>query len=205
MALSFPLSVAVFMRALKVSRITFHLTSNITQNTTGKGEILRVGNGERYWYGRVYCDADDWADYEAQMVLVRELEDAAGTFLAFPYHMEKTSHPTGVLNAVSGKMARFSGLNAGRVLTRGQFFSYPYGSGQYGLHQLSEGVTADGTGLTPLGQVVPPVPSDIGTGQTCTFTTPVCKAVVKPGSVREPDIRSVIAEAWSFDWQQSHS
>lgn len=203
MALSYPLSVGAFIKALPVSKITFHPTSNVTMGTTGAGELLTVGNGERLWEGRVMCDMDRWAAAEADMALIREMEEVGGTFLMTPLHMEKTGAAGATLNTVNGRQVRFSAAGAGRVLTVGTYFSFAYGGGRYSLHQLSETVTADGTGLTPLGQVVPPVPASVPTPQAVQFAQPVCKAIIKPGSVRAPDIRTVIAEPFSFEWRQT--
>ena len=184
MALTYPLSVASFIKALPVSKITFHPTSNVSMGTTGAGEILTVGNGERLWEGRIMCDMDRWANYEADMALIREMEEVGGTFLMTPLHMERTGAAGATLSTVNGRQVRFSGAGAGRVLKAGEYFSFAYGGGRYSLHQLSETVTADGTGLTPLGQVVPPVPASISTPQAVQFAQPVCKAIIRPKSVR---------------------
>jgi len=203
MALTYPLSVAAFIKALPVSKFTFQPTINTTMGTTGAGEILTVGNGERLWEGVVEVFKSHWAEYEADMALVREMEEVGGTFLMTPLHMERPGAAGATLSTVSGRQVRFSGAGVGRVLTAGSYFSFAYGGGRYSLHQLSETVTADGTGLTPLGQVVPPVPASVPTPQAVQFALPVCKAIIVPGSVQPPDIRSVFAETFSFRWRQT--
>ena len=65
------------------------------------------------------------------------------------------------------------------------------------------GATADGTGTTPAFEVVPSVRSGATVGATVELVTPVLKAVIVPGSVREGTMARSRRNGIAFDWIQT--
>ncbi|MHC2666583.1 hypothetical protein ACMA5K_24140 [Bradyrhizobium diazoefficiens] len=100
------------------------------------------------------------------------------------------SHPdgvfgdTGALQSVNAnsKAIRISGLDAGTVLSVGDYLSFTYG-GSRALHQVVEAVTADAAGLTAEFEVRPHVRSGWSAGAAITLKQPKGLFTLLPDSV----------------------
>ena len=135
---------------------------------------------------------------------------AGASFLFTPLHaLKPIAHVTGSSGTISamqnGREMRVAGLPAGYTLTAGDFISFPYGSSptRYAFHQVVETVVANGSGLTGFFEVVPNIRAGALVGAVVTTASPVCKAVIVPGSVRDGTISGVEADGTTFDWTQT--
>jgi len=95
--------------------------------------------------------------------------------------------------APGGRELRLAGLPPGYVLSVGDFLSFSYGSNptRYALHQVATLSIADGAGITPLTEVMPPVRPGAATGTVVVLVRPFMKAVLIPGDPGRAGVKFV--------------
>ena len=80
--------------------------------------------------------------------------------------------------------------------------SFTYGSGptRYALHRIvSDTVVANGSGVTPLFEVVPHIRPGAATSTAVELIRPYCKAIIIPGSVQAGTARKSKVRGLSFE------
>lgn len=94
-----------------------------------------------------------------------------------------------------------------RPLSRGDLrrLSFAYGDpARYALHQIvTATVTANGSGLTPLFEVVPNIRPGAATGLAVVLIRPFCKALILPQRSRPGLSRGLHTSGLAFDWGQT--
>lgn len=204
MALTFPLAVSAFFGGLRPRESTFHLPSNLSVSRTRGGAIRTAARGERLWTGRVTLRTEGRADAAATAALVAVLTEAGRSFFAHPVPaIAPRRDPLGAalagytpsIHAVppGGRELRLAGLPPGYVLSIGDFLSFSYGSNptRYALHQVATPSIADGAGITPLTEVMPPVRAGAATGSAVALVRPFMKAVLIPGDPGRAGVKFV--------------
>lgn len=216
MPLSFPLSVAGFMDILPVKDMTFELTEAVETEETAGGEILTAELGTRLWQGEISL-ADmlpDEADHALAMLDL--LRRAGASFLChdrarpWPRADWQGASLTGfnpVLHSVAAnaRELRLGGLPPGYALSRRDALAFSYGTNpaRFALHRLVGPTAADGSGLTPLVEVVPNLRPGWSAGAVVQLVKPACKAIVVPKSFQPGRRKARMTTGVSFRWQQT--
>ncbi len=157
---------------------------------TAGGVTIAKDFGPALWFGTYTTEElpnDDALDYKA---VLDSLDGAIGTFEAWdlrrpaPRLYGDGSAANGVLHSVNAnnKALSLSGLNAGQVVSRGDYLSFDYG-GNRALHRVAEAVTANGSGLTAEFEVRPHLRPGWSLSQSVYVKSPRGIFVMVPGSV----------------------
>lgn len=214
MPLIYPLAVADFADVLPIASLSFHLPEQVVQSRTGKGEQLTADVGERLWTGRITLGRLTKAEAARPEVLVDLVRQAGRSFLIYDHHRTNPRlDPTGAIlgsSAVTilalGGDARelsLTGLPAGYTLSAGDHLSFSYGSLQ-ALHRIVDtSVVANGSGQTPLFEVIPAIRPGAVAGAAVQLRKAVCKAVAVAGSIEEALRTRTMSEGLAFDWVQT--
>lgn len=202
--------------ALRVHAASFDLPETQIVSGTGGGEIIRADLAPWLWEGTVelsFARHDDQIAVEADIARLRE------PGVAFAVRDKRRRGPRldpdgAALAGSSPAMAQLSpdfrslalgGLPAGYVISKGDALAFDYvaeGKLRRAFHRARTGATADGTGTTPLFEVVPPIrPGSIQAAVT--LTDAACRAVYVPGSLRTGMARGVFTEGLTFRWRQT--
>jgi hypothetical protein len=213
MALSYPLSLASFMDLLPVQNVDMRLTEGTVGSRRADGEIVRTGIASRLWEATVTVDRLPYRTAERFLSTVRTLEDARGSFIFSPPHADRpaamATAPNGAIQSVNAnrRAVAFGSLAPGYVLSPGDFWSCTTGTGdglRYHMYQLTEGATANGSGVTVQLDVTPDLHPAITTALEVVFLKPRFKAVLMPGALSGATIRHVLAEPFSFTLRQTY-
>lgn len=189
MAITFPV---INLLSTKVLTTKFRLMPRQSISRTGAGQALAYDFGVAVWsasYETVKMTMDDCVDFEAQL---HALEGAAGTFYGWDTRrIYPRAYPTGsfvdsgtikTLNA-DGKSLAFDTLPASFAINRGDYFQVTVG-GAPRLYQMSESVTANGSGVTAQKTAEPHYDPATTTGLAVVFANPACVMRIEPGSVQ---------------------
>lgn len=192
MAISFPV---ITLLTNKVLTTKFRLVARQSVSRTAGGALLAYDHGVAIWtasYETVKMSYDDCVDFEAQL---HAIEGVAGSF--YGRDTRRTyprNYPTGSfsdtgtvlsLNA-DGKSLAFTGLPAGFVINRGDYFQVAVG-GTPRLYQMAESVTANGSGVTAEKTAEPHYDPAMTTGTAVVFQNPACVMRLEPGSIQFND------------------
>lgn len=217
MALSFPLSLAIFADTLLVQDASCDLPEQVQMSRTAGGEQLTADMAERLWTGRINLGPMVRSEVGRPEALIQVLKQGR-TFHMFdkrrPYPL---LDPTGsILGASSvtilalGGDARelsLAGLPVGYTLSAGDYLSFDYTDlsiTRRALHKVvATSVVADGSGNTALFEVVPALRPGAVAGAAVTLKKPYCKAVMVAGSATPSTGRSTLYDGIGFDWVQS--
>lgn len=155
------------------------------------GAVLVKDLGPPLWTAQVQTAAmtrADVLDFEAR---INSLEGGDRTFYLHdrrrPYpraHPDGAFGDTGVISDVGGggnRLIKISGLDAGFTLSVGDYLAFDYGAAR-ALHQVIEGGSADGAGLTDWIQVEPAIRTGWTAGDAVTLKQPSGLFMIAPGS-----------------------
>lgn len=218
MAAGFPLSRTQFFDLLPIASGTLDLPENVQVSTTRGGEILRAELGTRLWEAEFRLGPMTPDETASVLPMLNLLRSGAGTFMTSdPTRLFPRLDPNGWLLGSAGPQLAsiaansrditISGLPAGYVLSHRDMIAFNYASGpvRYALHEVvSNRVTADAAGLTPLFEVQPPIRPGAAVGAAITLKKPTCKAMIVPGSYQAGSMRSgLVTEGISFRVKQT--
>lgn len=215
MALTYPLSYAQFLGALRVEEVTFRLSHPQEHTRLGDGTVISASLGASLWIGTIRLAQANHPRHAEMEALLGLMDQPGATFLCNdPRYVGPASDPTGAflgsrtvtIHSVAGTMRelRLAGLPAGYVLSVGDMLGFEYGSNpvRYALHRIVVGGTATSGGLTPLIEVVPNLRAGATAGLTVSLIRPACKARLLP----EPSYgsgRQGLTRGASFDFIQT--
>lgn len=167
---------------------------NRSEQSRAKSGLTRVGIlGPDLWVG-------DWASVPKRVDEIEKLHARLnacdnGASLFWGFHMGKltpAAHPSGASNGsilslnVDNTHMALDGLNAGQVLTMGDFISFPYAEGAFqAFHQIVSPttITANGSGATAEFEVRPHIRPGATTGTTVLINYPMAQFFIDPGSI----------------------
>lgn len=187
MAISFPLAANEFFDILRVFSARINLEEYVEVSGTAQGDIIVSEIADPKWAAEITIS--DMPEDEARKAgaLMRRI-GSFGTFNVFDTQAEyPMSDPDGsilgsatVVIASIGSSRRqlsLSGLPADYELNAGDRFHVNYGSSpvRRGYFEISEDVTANGSGVTGLFDVSPWVKTGITTGLTVDLKRPSCR------------------------------
>ena len=69
---------------------------------------------------------------------------------------------------------------------------------RFAFLEVSETVTANGSGVTGQIEVFPHVPTGVAAGQGVTLKQPACKVIIQPGSHNPGTAQNVLTEGATF-------
>jgi len=214
MALNFPLSLGNFFGGLPVAECSMDLPETRAHTTTRGGEVRTAEVANRLWRGSVTTPAQTHTEAEALKARLHLLRNAGGSFFVFNPAKPAPAHDpdgavlgaaTPTIHTLDHREMRITGLPAGYVLAAGDYLSFAYGDpARYALHQIvTATVTANGSGLTPLFEVVPNIRPGATTGLTVVLIRPFCKALILPQRSRPGLSRGLHTSGLAFDWGQT--
>ncbi|MBY6091080.1 hypothetical protein [Maritimibacter alkaliphilus] len=214
MALTFPLSTALFFDLLPISRVTFRLGAALTSSETGGGEVITHRIGARLWTGEITLDKDRHRELAAVEALIALLEEPGASFLLHDKRqVGPRADPDGtVLGAAEPLIADLAtdmsglslqGLPEGYSLSPGDYLGFSYGSAptRHALHRLVTGGTASASGTTPTLSVVPALRLGVAPGTPVQLVSPSCKA--RLSSADYGTGKAVLSEGGTLSWTQT--
>ena len=215
MALTYPLSYAQFLGALRVEEVTFRLSHPQEHTRLGDGTVISASLGASLWTGTIRLAPANHARHAQMEALIGLMDQPGATFLCHDTRqIGPASDPTGsalgsrtvTIHSVASNMRelRLTGLPSGYVLSAGDMLGFQYGSSpvRYALHRIVIGGTASSSGLTPILELVPNLRPGAAAGLTVSLIRPVCKARLLP----EPNYgsgRQALSRGASFEFIQT--
>lgn len=214
MALSFPLSLANFFGEMCHVSASFHLPPAVITNRRADGELVVTGYATRLWEGTVELKAQTPQPMEDVLALLRRLEAPDAKFSVTPRHARipraESTGPSAAIQSINAnrRALAFASLPVGFTLSRGDYVSFVTGSGdgqRFHLHQLVEGASANGSGVTVQLDIVPDLHPAVTTGIAVVLQQPRCIARMIPGSVEvSSHPRRGFTEGARFAWRQTY-
>ncbi len=213
--LSYPLSHAQFLGALRVEEVTFRLSHPQEHTRLGDGTVISASLGAALWTGSIRLAQANHPRHAQMEALIALMDQPGATFLCHdPRQIGTANDPTGsilgsrtvTIHSVASNMRelRLTGLPSGYALSAGDMLGFQYGANpvRYGLHRIVVGGTASSTGLTPLLEVVPNLRPGAVTGLAVQLIRPACKARLLPDPTYGAG-RQALSRGASFDFIQT--
>ena len=213
--LSYPLSYAQFLGALRVEEVTFRLSHPQEHTRLGDGTVISASLGASLWTGTIRLAQANHPRHAQMEALIALMDQPGATFLCHdPRYLGPASDPSGAIlgsrtvtiHTVASNMRelRITGLPSGYVLTPGDMMAFQYGSNpiRYALHRIVVGGTVSSGGLTPMLELVPNLRSGAVAGLTVSLIRPACKARLLP----DPSYgsgRQALSRGASFEFIQT--
>jgi hypothetical protein len=215
-AVSFPIALANLADLIPIEHATWNEVRQEDMSPIASGEFLSHDLGPPLWELDVQSPPLPHATIEQCRARLRALDGSSQAFYAYnPLLKYPQSDPAGVILGSSSvviasinanrKAMTLSGLPAGYVMTVGDYFHVDYGSSPYrrALIQIIEGVTADGSGVTPEFEVRPHLRSGISTTLTVTLKKPAAKVKLLPATLRTEQAEDVTMSRLRFTARQT--
>ena len=213
--LSYPLSHAQFLGALRVEEVMFRLSHPQEHTRLGDGTVISASLGASLWTGTIRLAQANHPRHAQMEALIALMDQPGATFLCHdPRYVGPASDPTGAIfgsktvtiHSVASNMRelRLTGLPSGYVLSAGDMLGFQYGVNpvRYALHRIVVGGTASSGGLTPMLEVVPSLRPGAAAGLTVSLVRPACKARLLPDPTYGAG-RQALSRGASFDFIQT--
>ena len=215
MPLTYPLSYAQFLRALRVAEVTFRLSHPQEHTRLGDGTVISASLGASLWTGTIRLAQANHPRHAQMEAFLALMDQPGATFLCHdPRYVGPALDQNGALlgsrtvtiHSVASNLRelRLAGLPSGYRLSAGDMLSFQYSTNpiRYALHRIVVGAAASSTGLTPMLEVVPNLRPGAVAGLTVSLIRPACKARLLP----EPSYgsgRQALSRGASFDFIQT--
>lgn len=213
--LSYPLTHAQFLGALRVEEVTFRLSHPQEYTRLGDGTVISASLGASLWTGTIRLAQANHPKHAQMEALIALMDQPGATFLCHdPRQIGPGNDPTGailgsrtiMIHSVASNMreVRITGLPVGYVLAAGDMLAFQYGSNpvRHALHRIVVGGTASSGGLTPMLEVVPNLRPGAAAGLTVSLVRPACKARLLPDPTYGAG-RQALSRGASFDFIQT--
>jgi hypothetical protein len=213
--LSYPLSHAQFLGALRVEEVTFRLSHPQEHTRLGDGTVISASLGAALWTGTIRLAQANHPRHAQMEALIALMDQPGASFLCHdPRYLGPASDPTGAIlgsrtvtiHSVASNMRelRITGLASTYVLSAGDMLAFQYGSNpvRHALHRIVVGGTASSGGLTPMLEVVPNLRPGVAAGLTVALVRPACKARLSPDPTYGAG-RQALSRGASFDFIQT--
>lgn len=209
MAYSYPLAKSALNDLLSITEVVWDVQRNDELSGSGDARIWQAELAPPLWTGDVKLAPGQNDELKQIAARVRKLYGAQESFyLCDPISLYPQADPTGsVLGSstvqvhtvgAAKKSLRLKGLPAAYVLTIGDKLQITYATSYNFFGEVSETVTADGSGVTPEFEIFPHVPAALAADDAVTLAKPACKVFVLPGSFAPGTARGVITEGAGF-------
>jgi hypothetical protein len=213
--LSYPLSHAQFLGALRVEEVTFRLSHPQEHTRLGDGSVISASLGAALWTGTIRLAQANHPRHAQMEALIALMDQPGATFLCHdPRQIGPANDPTSAIlgsrtvtiHSVASNMRelRITGLASTYVLSAGDMLAFEYGSNpvRHALHRIVVGGAAASTGLTPLLEVVPNLRPGAAAGLMVSLVRPACKARLLPDPTYGSG-RQALSRGASFDFIQT--
>jgi hypothetical protein len=198
MSISYPLDI---LASFPGWSIEFELLWRQEQSRQANGRTIVKDFGSPLWRATYQSRSLAPNDLDAWKARLALLENGLQTFKGiplsrcFPILYPSGSWPTGgSFDGVSATIASINVNNkalavdmlpAGFAFSVGDYISIAYSSSptKYGLHQVMEAATADGSGLTPEFEVRPHLWPGMAVNDLVSVKRPMCPMAIVPGSI----------------------
>jgi hypothetical protein len=213
--LSYPLSHAQFLGALRVEEVMFQLSHPQEHTRLGDGTVISASLGASLWTGTIRLAQANHPRHAQMEALIALMDQPGATFLCHdPRYLGPANDPTGAIfgsktvtiHSVASNMRelRITGLPVGYVLSAGDMLGFQYGSSpvRHALHRIVVGGMASSGGLTPMLEVVPNLRPGAAAGLTVSLVRPACKARLLPDPTYGAG-RQALSRGASFDFIQT--
>jgi hypothetical protein len=213
--LSYPLTYAQFLGALRIEEATFRLSHPQEHTRLGDGTVISASLGASLWTGTIRLAQANHPRHAQMEALLALMDQPGATFLCHdPRYVGPASDPSGAtlgsrtvtIHSVASNMRelRLTGLPSGYVLSAGDMLAFQYGSNpvRYALHRIVVGGTASSSGLTPMLELVPNLRAGAAAGLTVSLIRPACKARLLPEPTSGAG-RQALSRGASFDFIQT--
>ena len=215
MALTYPLTHAQFLGALRIEEVTFRLSQPQEHTRLGDGSVISASLGAALWTGSIRLAQASHPHHAGMEALIALMDQPGATFLCHdPRQIGPAGDPTGAILgpatptihslAANMRELRVTGLPSGYVLSAGDMLSFQYGASpvRYALHRIVVGGTASSGGLTPMLEVVPNLRAGAVAGLSISLIRPACKARLLPDPTYGAG-RQGLSRGASFDFIQT--
>ncbi len=194
MSLTFPLTDLIDRMLVKTCE--FDLDFNQDISLAGDGGLWVKDLAPPLWQAKLTSNELVHAKALQCQALYNAMGGSLQTFLAWnPLAPYPQADPSGtILGASTVKihtvdsgmvLLRLKGLPVGYVVTLGDFLCFDYGAGpSRAFHQIAETAVADGTGVTPLFQIAPPLRTGAAADQIVTLKKPAALMRMRPKSFK---------------------
>jgi hypothetical protein len=213
--LSYPLTYAQFLGALRVEEVTFRLSHPQDHTRLGDGTVISASLGAALWTGSIRLAQANHPRHAQMEALIGLMDQPGATFLCHdPRQNGPAGDPDGLILgsatptihtvAANLRELRLTGLPAGYSLAAGDMLGFQYGANpvRHALHRIVIGGTASSGGLTPMLELVPPLRSGVAAGLPVSLIRPACKARLLP----DPGYgagRQALSRGTSFEFIQT--
>ncbi len=215
MAFSFPLAITVLSDILRIESVTWDVQRSDELDGSGDGRTWQIELAPPLWMADVKLTLAYHADAKKVAAIVRKLQGAQHSFLLVdPLSPYPASDPDGSIlgsstvqvNSIGSDRQSLSlkGLPASFVLTPGDKGQITYSSSPSRNYyfEVSEAITANGSGVTAAFEVFPAVPTAIAANAAVTLKKPACKGFIVPGSFNPGSAANVITSGAAFKFME---
>lgn len=193
MAITYPYAVTALADLLRIESVTWDIQRNDELSGVGDGRVWQAEMSDPLWTADVRLAINYHNPLKQVAALIRKLHGAQESFFLFdPTSPYPQADPTGAIigsssvqihSVGSGRSTlRLKGLPAAYILTLGDKMQITFGTTQTYFAEVSETVTADGSGITAEFAVFPHVPLGVAANDAVNLKKPACKGFIMPGS-----------------------
>ena len=195
MAITYPYALTAFADLLNIESVTWGIRRNDELSGSGDGRIWQAELADPLWTGEVKLVNRPHHELKQIAALVRKLHGSQESlYLYDPLSKYPYADPDGSILGASTvqvhtvgaqfRTLRLKGLPASYVLTLGDKGQIAFSSApvQNYFFEVSENITADGSGITAAFEVFPHVPTGVVANDAVTLAKPACKVFIMPES-----------------------
>jgi len=191
-AFTYPYSTTFFMDTLGIEAVEWDIVRYDEFDSQGTGLDMQSEMADPKWSATLVMRELYNAEARAMNAKVRKLDGSALTFLVYdPSNPYPAADPKGLVigsssvqvNSIGSNNSSISlkGLPAGYALTIGDKGQINFGTGQVFFFEISETISANGSGVTAEFEIWPHVTIGIAVDQAVNLKKPACKMTIKPG------------------------
>lgn len=203
-----------FQAKLNINNIEFDTSDNIQSSRSIGGLTYRVSRGPKIWTGTITLSENTHLNVQATKGLIQNIRNADNYFIFSPDTRYGSARPatwkaSDVLTNVktngtqaAGYSLKLKGLPANYVLTHGDYLSFTM-SGAHRLYQITEAVTASGTGTVTVKVNIPLMAGALPVTDTVVrLVQPFMTAAYADNSYSGGAFNVSHADSLSFSFQQ---
>jgi hypothetical protein len=178
MAITYPRTNLHDIAQFEECRFVLMDRSELSRAASGEERVKEIG--PPLWTAQFQTVPMEAGLARAMRAWLHSMDGGIGTFTAYDVRYPfPVSDPTGAqalsgvqINSLSGGALSLKGLPAAFVLSPGDYLAFDWGSGRRAFHEVTEGVTANGSGVTAVFAVRPHIRAGATVNATVTLRQP---------------------------------
>lgn len=184
MAITYPYGLTVLADLLKIASVKWDIQRNDEMSGSGDGRVWQAELAPPLWKADVTIQVGHRHEVEQIAALFRKLHGGQESFFLYsPVRKYPLLDPDGSIvgsnnvqvHTPSGGGIRLKGLPAAYKLSRGDKLQITYATSRNYFGEVSEDVTADGSGVTAEFGVFPNLPAGLLANDAVILKKPACK------------------------------